>query len=188
MGLNECAFLLMTCINLIKPIEKAQHLDASEVRRYNVAINRAAQKHDISPYLMLAIFEVESNYGRFTGVSQTNDHGPMQINAQWFPKLKVTSKRVRTIEGSMETAAKILAFKKSETNAQGCWWGIYNSRTPKFRHIYEMKIKAALARFGFKVSCQKQNDFLASYDGAMQLALKIRKQKAARRAMASNYP
>lgn len=173
MGLNECTFLLLSCINLVKPLQtQAGSIDKPTIQRYNMAINRAAQKYDISPYLLLGILKVESDFGRNTA-SVTNDHGPMQINRWWFSRLNITAKTVKSPEGSMYVAAKILNYAREDTGGKGCWWSVYNSLDSGKRWIYEKKVLGALASMGFKATC-KSSDFLYDWQRAEKVTDKLR--------------
>jgi hypothetical protein len=173
MGLNECAFLLMSCISLVKPLKKdLSHLDNQEIKRYNLAINEAALRYNISPYLLLAIFKVESNFGR-NMVSQTNDHGPMQINTWWFRRLGISKKTVRSPEGAMVVAAKILDYAREDQGKnRRCWWSAYHSVTPEYRRIYEASILKALRDMGFRANCS--SEFLNSYLSALEVTAQLR--------------
>lgn len=178
MGLNECTFLLLSCINLVKPIKtSAGDLDINVIRRYNLAINRAAQKYDISPYLLLGILKVESDFGRVQ-TSQTRDHGPMQINEWWFSRLDISRKTVRTPEGAMYVAAKILSYAREDNGTKGCWWSAYHSVTPVHRKNYERQIIKALGKLGFEASCA--SEYLNDYESAQTITAKLREQAGVR--------
>lgn len=172
MGLNECTFLLLSCINLVKPIKtNAGDLDRKTIQRYNLAINKAAQKYDISPYLLLGIWKVESDFGRVT-TSPTDDHGPMQINRWWFQRLNISKKTVKTPEGAMHVAAKILDYARDHQGDSPCWWSGYHSVTTRYRKIYEKKVLDALKKMGFQANCS--SEFLNSYEDAHVVTAKLR--------------
>ena len=172
MGLNECAFLLISCISLVKPLKKdLSHLDKEQIKRYNLAINEAALRYNISPYLLLGIFKVETNFGRNV-ISQTNDHGPMQINEWWFKRLNISRKTVRSPEGAMVVAAKILDYAREDQGKGKCWWSAYHSVTPMYRRIYEANVLKALRDMGFRANCS--SGFLNSYLDALEVTAQLR--------------
>jgi hypothetical protein len=167
MTLNECTFLLLSCINFIKPLKtNVGELDRATIKRYNLAISRAAQKYDISPILLLGILKVESDFGR-NQVSLTNDHGPMQINEWWFNRLSISRKTVKSPEGAMFVAAKILSYAREDNKYKPCWWSTYHSVTPVHRAKYEKNVLSALNRMGFDVDCK--SPFLDDLSSANEL-------------------
>ena len=173
MGLNECTFLLLSCINLVKPIQSnTGYLEKKVIKQYNQAINKAALKYDVSPYLLLALLKVESNFGQNT-TSKTNDHGPMQVNEWWFDRLKISKKTVDSPDGAMYVAAKILSMAKEDTGGKGCWWSVYNSTTPKNRKKYERDVLQALDTLGFKTTCNT-SEFLYDWSSAKAMTAQLK--------------
>ncbi len=113
---------------------------------------QAARRHQVNPYLLVAIAEVESGLrpgaiGRNTNGSI--DIGLMQINSLWLPELQRHGIAPRDLLDpcvSVHVGAWVLAQKM---RLHGNTWtavGAYNAGSAVLRERYARKVIEALAR------------------------------------------
>ena len=138
--------------------ENYPHVMEDEIVPIVTAIVESGQKYDISPVLLFSVLHVESKMGKYTQ-SETQDYGPMQINEFWFPVLKITEKDVSGFKNALNYGSEILATKRNEIGRQGCWWSVYNSRTPRYRRKYEYAVREFMSdTLGLPFHCNKALD------------------------------
>lgn len=178
MGLLNCAIVLVSCINLSKPIQTHKgYLSRSTIVQYDRAIALAGQKYDISPFLLVGILKVESDMGTVTA-SRTSDYGPMQINSWWLPRLRLTRREVERPRMAMLVAAKILNYSRIQYGTQKCWWSSYNSHTPRHRRVYERYVFKALGKMGFEANCY--SPYLNSWKSSAYMTDRLERKLAAK--------
>lgn len=114
----------------------------------------SAQKYRLPPELLIAISYTESNFnvkanGKNKGGSE--DHGLMQINSSWLPKLRkqfgIDLAGLYEPCTNIEVGAWVLAH-----NIQMYGWnwnavGAYNAKSPHKREIYIKRVAKNLEKF-----------------------------------------
>lgn len=107
-----------------------------------------SQKYNVPTYLLFAIGMVESNLNATATNANTNgsvDHGYMQINDWWFPKLKKYNINPVDLKNpcvSIHVGAWVLAQNFYQMGYNWKAIGAYNARDPYKRWVYAQKVYA----------------------------------------------
>ena len=105
-----------------------------------------SKKYNIPTYLLFSIAMVESSLNATARNSNTNgsvDHGYMQINDWWFPKLatyKISPTDLNNPCVSIHVGAWILAQNFYQMGYNWNAIGAYNARDPYKRWVYAQKV------------------------------------------------
>lgn len=107
-----------------------------------------SKKYNIPTYLLFSIAMVESSLNSTARNTNTNgsvDHGYMQINDWWFPKLATYNIRPTDLQNpcvSIHVGAWILAQNFYQMGYNWKAIGAYNARDPYKRWVYAQKVYA----------------------------------------------
>ena len=107
-----------------------------------------SKKYNIPTYLLFSIAMVESRLNSTARNTNTNgsvDHGYMQINDWWFPKLATYNIRPTDLQNpcvSIHVGAWILAQNFYQMGYNWKAIGAYNARDPYKRWVYAQKVYA----------------------------------------------
>lgn len=117
-------------------------------------VETITRQHDVNQYLMVAIFEVESSFGT-QKLLKTNgvptDFGWGQIHRQHLKRLKLNPEQLLENDAySIEASVVFMASVQKSYGREINFYSRYHSYTPKFRRIYEAKVRDALAILGIK--------------------------------------
>lgn len=109
-------------------------------------IQKASERHGLDANEMRVIAYIESSYGRNTNSRKNNngtkDLGVFQINTVHLSG-KCHDLDVKSLEGNVECAARLIKMHKKHEHRDGMWLARYHSKTPKYKKIYWKKIQKA---------------------------------------------
>jgi soluble lytic murein transglycosylase-like protein len=96
--------------------ENIFRLQAPEFAKITDAVFNLSRKHDLNPYLIMAVIFVESRFNRHA-VSKAGAYGLMQINyAVWKNALKIDFKKITQVDYNIELGLTILKGYLRETS------------------------------------------------------------------------
>ena len=132
---------LLALALLLQPIHE-------EYRPVNYAVDFVAQAYDLDPDLVNAIVYVESNHNPAAKrCSKTCDYGLGQINQLWVKHWGLSRQALVTDPHyNLNVAGRILTDLRDRHPKEPNWWSRYHSATPRFRAIYEKKVRRALEK------------------------------------------
>lgn len=146
---QESIYLSADNISLmIKAVQP--ELDEKTRNLYANDIFLASTKHKISPQVIVAIIDVESDF-QYTKISDTGDLSIGQINPmiwnkefKWMKKSLIDPNKLTTIEQTyaMDKMAKILkVLEKRHSKKDRRWYARYHSNTPRLKYTYLLKLE-----------------------------------------------